>query len=380
MHTSWCGQIVKRGENTWYIRIFLGRDANGKRKYYNKTIHGTKKDAQQFLTAKTREKDLGIFVEPALMPLNEYLDKWLEEIAKPRLRESTLSSYESILQNYVKAKLGAKRLSEIQAYEVQKLYNDMKKQGLSSRTIRYTHVVFSSAMKQAIKWKMINQNPCELCELPRLEKTEMKYLSPEETTRFLSVAKDSKHFTVFLLIIESGMRPEEYLALQWKDIDFEQKALSVRRAIVWKRKGGGFNFTEPKTKKSRRSIPISSSVINALKSHRRKQLEEKLKLGAAYKNFDLVFASEVGTPIQPKNLLDRHFRPLLKKAELPSIRLYDLRHTTATLLLSAGENPKVVSERLGHASIVLTLDTYSHVLPTMQESATNKLEKMMFGT
>nr|MBA2494669.1 site-specific integrase [Acidobacteriota bacterium] len=166
----------------------------------------------------------------------------------------------------------------------------------------------------------------------------------------------------------------------WKDIDFEQKALSVRRAIVWKRKGGGFTFTEPKTKKSRRSIPISNSVINALKTHRRNQLEAKLKLGAAYENLDLVFASEVGTPIQPKNLLDRHFRPLLKKAGLPSIRLYDLRHTTATLLLSAGENPKVVSERLGHASIVLTLDTYSHVLPTMQESATNKLEKMMFGT
>lgn len=164
------GQIVKRGENTWYVRIFLGRDANGKRKYFNKTIHGTKKDAQKYLTAKTREKDLGVFVEPASMPLNEFLDRWLEEIAKPRIRESTYSSYESILRNYVRLKLGAKRLSDIQAYEVQKLYNEMKNVGLSSRTIRYTHVVFSSAMKQAIKWKMLMQSPCELCELPRLEK------------------------------------------------------------------------------------------------------------------------------------------------------------------------------------------------------------------
>ena len=373
------GQINKRGES-WTVRIFLGRDTNGKRKYFNKTIHGTKKDAQKFLTAKLREKDLGVFIEPASIGLSEYLNKWLEDVAKPRLRESTFSSYEAVLKNYVKPTLGAKRLSDIQAYEVQKLYNDLKKQGLSSRTVRYAHVVFSSAMKQAIKWKMLMQNPCDLCELPRLEKTEMKYLSPEETTKFLDVAKETKHFVLFLLIIESGMRPEEYLALQWKDIDFQQQALSVRRAIVWKRKGGGFTFTEPKTKKSRRSIPISNSVINALKVHRRKQLEEKLKLGSVYGKLDLVFASEVGTPIQPKNLLDRHFRPLLTKAELPSLRLYDLRHTTATLLLSAGENPKVVSERLGHASIVLTLDTYSHVLPTMQESATNKLEKMMFGT
>jgi integrase len=373
------GQIIKRGD-AWTVRIFLGRDTSGKRKYFNKTIHGTKKDAQKYLTAKLREKDLGVFIEPASIGLSEYLDRWLDEIARPRLRESTFSSYKAVLNNYIKKPLGAKRLSDIQAYEVQKLYNDLSKKGLSSRTVRYAHVVFSSAIKQAIKWKMLIQNPCDLCELPRLEKTEMKYLSPEETGKFLDVAKGTKHFVIFLLVIESGMRPEEYLALQWKDIDLEQKALSVRRAIVWKRKGGGFTFTEPKTKKSRRSIPISASVVNALKDHRKKQLEEKLKLGVAYGKFDLVFASEVGTPIQPKNLLDRHFRPLLTKAELPSLRLYDLRHTTATLLLSAGENPKVVSERLGHASIVLTLDTYSHVLPTMQESATEKLEKMLFKT
>ena len=270
------GQIIKRGDS-WTVRIFLGRDTNGKRKYFNKTIHGTKKDAQKYLTAKLREKDLGVFIEPASMGLSEFLDKWLEEIAKPRLRQSTFASYEMVLKNYVKPTLGAKRLSDIQAYEVQKLYNDLSKQGLSSRTVRYAHVVFSSAMKQAIKWRMLAQNPCELCELPRHEKAEMKYLSPEETTKFLEAAKDTKHYVIFLLVIESGMRPEEYLALQWKDIEFKQKVLSVRRAIVWNRKGGGFTFTEPKTKKSRRSIPISNSVINELKTHRRKQLETKLK-------------------------------------------------------------------------------------------------------
>jgi integrase len=167
--------------------------------------------------------------------------------------------------------------------------------------------------------------------------------------------------------------------LQWKDVDFENKVLSVMRVAI-KRKGGGFYFAEPKTSRSRRSIPISNSVVDALKKHRRKQLEERLKLGEVYQNFDLVFASELGTPLDRKNFNDRHFQPLLKKAELQPIRLYDLRHTTATLLLSAGENPKVVSERLGHASIVLTLDTYSHVLPTMQQGATDKLEKMMFGS
>jgi integrase len=176
------------------------------------------------------------------------------------------------------------------------------------------------------------------------------------------------------------MRPEEYLAVQWKDIDLETGGLSVRRALVWNRRGGGYRFEEPKTSKSRRSIPLSNSVVSALKVYRRTQLEQRMKLGSDYANLDLVFATELGTPISSKNLRDRHFKPLMTKAGLPEIRLYDLRHTTATLLLSAGENPKVVSERLGHASIVLTLDTYSHVLPTMQREATNKIEKLMFGT
>jgi len=217
-----------------------------------------------------------------------------------------------------------------------------------------------------------------LCELPQMVKTEMMYFTPQETAKFLDVAKDDKYYSVFLVAIETGMRPEEYLGLQWKDVDFDNNSLSVRRALVVK-KGGGFIFTEPKTKKSRRSIPISNTVKKALKAHRRKQLEEKIKLGAAYENLDLVFASEIGTPLLHGNLLRRHFKPIRDKAKLPKIRMYDLRHTTATLLLSAGENPKVVSERLGHASIVLTLDTYSHVLPTMQKTATAKMEKIMRG-
>jgi len=372
------GQLIKRSENTWLVRIFLGRDTNGKRKYFNKTIHGTKKDAQKYLTAKTREKDLGVFVEPASIQFGKFLDRWLEETAKFKLRARTFDNYESLLNCHVRKILGAKRLSDIQSYEVQKLYNDMKKASYSPKTIRHVHNVLSLAFKQAIKWKMLIQNPCDLCELPQMEKTEMMYFTPQETARFLDAAKDDKYYSVFLVAIETGMRPEEYLGLQWKDVDFDNSSLSVRRALVVK-KGGGFIFTEPKTKKSRRSIPISNTVKKALKEHRRKQLAEKFKLGAAYENFDLVFASEIGTPLLHGNLLRRHFKPIRDKAELPKIRMYDLRHTTATLLLSAGENPKVVSERLGHASIVLTLDTYSHVLPTMQRTATDKMEKLMRG-
>ena len=175
------------------------------------------------------------------------------------------------------------------------------------------------------------------------------------------------------------MRPEEYLALQWQDVDFNRGVVTVRRALVWPRKGAGWTFTEPKTARSRRSIPLPASVTAALASHKRQQAAERLKAGAEYQNHDLVFASQEGTPIMMRNLLRRHFKPILKRAKLPdTFRLYDLRHSCATLLLAANEHPKVVSERLGHASVTLTLDTYSHVLPTMQQAATEKLESILF--
>ncbi|HMO82324.1 MAG TPA: site-specific integrase [Pyrinomonadaceae bacterium] len=374
------GTITKKAENKWQIRVFLGRDANGKTKHFNKTIEGTKRQAQQFLTAKLRERDLGIFVEPSSQLLSKYLDDWLVEVAKPRVRESTFSSYEMIVRNYVKPKIGMKRLSEVDARQVQMLYSDLIARGLSPRTVRYTHSVLSSAMDQAVKWKLIIQNPCKQCDLPRQSSSEMLALSPDEARRFLEAAKDDKYYALFLLAIQTGMRPEEYLGLQWKDIDFENAAILVKRALVWKRKGGGFYFTDPKTKKSQRSIPISDSLVFELKRHRTNSLERMMKFAPELKKLDLVFTSEVGTPVQPKNLRDRHFFPIRNKAGIPKIRLYDLRHTTATLMLASGENPKVVSERLGHASIVLTLDTYSHVLPTMQRDATERLENLMFGT
>lgn len=372
------GQLIKRGENTWYVRVFLGRDTNGKRKYFNKTIHGTKKDAQKFLNAKLREKDLGELIEASSVSLNEYVDKWLSEIAKHRVKENTFDRYQAIAETYIKKYIGQTRLCDLEAYQIQKFYNALQEKELSPRTIRYAHTVLSSALKQALKWRMIKHNPCDLCELPKLKKVEMKYLNPNEAILFLEVAKDNKYFALFLLAIETGMRPSEYLALKWSDISFENKSLSVKRAVV-KKKGGGFIFSEPKTNKSRRNIPLSKEAVKELRKHRTRQLEYRLKIGENFNGLNLVFPSDVGTPIQHRNIVRRHFKPALKEAGLPDIRLYDLRHTMATLLLSAGENPKIVSERLGHASVTLTLDTYSHVLPNMQENATNKMEKMLYG-
>lgn len=373
------GQIIKRGNRTWLVRIFLGRDAKGKQMFHRKTIHGTKKDAETYRNKVARDRDMGTFIEPAVLAVKDYLDKWLKTAARPRLRERTHDDYSELLKRYVRPSLGEKRLCDVRPLDIQNLYADMTTRGLSARTVRYTHAILSSAFKQAIKWHMLIYNPCEAVELPRIERREMKAFAPKEAERFLKAAKGNEHGVIFAFALATGMRPEEYLGLKWSDLDLQQGTAIVRRVLI-RRKGGGWYFGEPKTSRSRRTVPLPTTLVKMLKAHRRKQIAARLKAGAAYQNNDLVFATGEGTPHNSRNLAQRHFQAILKSAELSlKFRLYDLRHSCATLLLVAGENPKVVSERLGHASVVLTLDTYSHVLPSMQQAATEKLERVLFG-
>jgi integrase len=374
------GQVIKRGDKTWLVRIFMGCDANGKRRYLNKTIRGTKKDADTYLSKTATAISTDTFVEPSSLTVSDYFTKWLETAARPRVAERTFDSYSELITRYVTEDLGSRKLSDLRPLHIQKLYADMQGRGLSARTVRYLHAVLSSALKQAVRWGMLVRNPAEVVDLPKQVRKEMQALSPTEAGRFIKAAAEDKWGIIFVFALATGMRPEEYLGLQWKDVDLEQGVVIVRRALIWRATGGGWHFGEPKTARSRRSIPLPASTLRSLVEHRRKQAEERLKAGAEYQQHDLVFATSEGSPLMPRNLKRRHFRPILKAAELPdNFRLYDLRHSCATLLLAAGENPKVVSERLGHASITLTLDVYSHVLPTMQQAASEKLEKMLFA-
>jgi integrase len=374
---SSCGNIQKTGRNSYQVRIFLGKDATGRRVYSSKSIRGTRKEAEKFLQARMHEKETGRLCLPTAQTLNEHLDHWLERIVKFSVRKVTKEGYEAKLDAYVRKGIGVRRLVDIKPLHIQNLYGEMLERGLSPKTVRHLHNILSPAFQNAVKWNVLQRNPCEVIQLPKNTKKEMACFSPEEATRFLEYAKADRYYATFALAIETGMRPEEYLGLKWGDIDFGALRLSVRRAVVFT-KGGGFEFTETKTPQSRRNIPISKEVASILKDHRRNQLERKLRLGEVFIDLDLVFPSEIGTPTQTGNLNRRHFKKILKNAGLKEIRLYDLRHTMATLLLLRGINPKVVSERLGHSSISLTLDTYSHVLPSMQLDATSQLEEVLF--
>jgi integrase len=370
------GQIINRGKRTWLVRIFMGRDGNGKRRYLNHTVKGKKKVAETYLSKTLTAIGAGTFIEPSSLTVDEYLNKWLESAVRPRVSQRTADGYASLLKRYIREPLGYKQLDKLQALDIQKAYADMQKRNLSARVVRHTHSALHNALKQAVKWEILIRNPSDLVELPKVPHKERRVLSPDEAARFIRAADEMPHGLIFEFAIVSGMRPEEYMALQWSDVDFERGTAQVKRAIVRHKKS--WSFEEPKTPRSRRTILLPAPLLHKLASHKKKQAEVRLKLGAAWQAFDLVFCSEQGMPHSIPNLTYRYFRPILEKAKLARIRLYDLRHTCATLLMIAEENPKVVSERLGHSTIVLTLDTYSHVLPTMQQKAAAKLEDMLY--
>lgn len=260
------GQIYERGKDVYQVRIFLGKDANGKQVFHRKTIHGKKKDAQKYLTAKMRERDLGIFIEPAAMTLDAYLDKWLEVAARPRVAQRTADGYEGLFKRYILKPLGHKRLDSLQAMDIQQVYGDLLAQGLSTRIVRHAHSALHNALEQAVKWGLLLRNPTDLVELPKVPHTERRVFSPEEAQRFLETAQEMPHGLLFQFALLSGMRPEEYLGLQWADVDFERNRAQVRRALV--RHKGQWSFEETKTARSRRTMALPAPLMRKLARHK----------------------------------------------------------------------------------------------------------------
>jgi len=362
------GQIIKRGDRVWMVRIFLGRTSDGKRQYQNQTIRGTKGDAQKWLNDALTKKDLGIPTFQTKVSLGEYLEAWLSTVAKPRVTEQTFDSYQWLLNRAI-TKLGKMRLSQLRAEDIQKYYGSQP-----TATARHIHAPLRSALSQAVKWHLIHSNPCDSVELPRHKSREMQSLTKEEAARLLAVP--SKHACLFAFLLTTGARPSEALGLKWTDVDLDKATATIQRTLQW-HTTGGFYFAETKTKGSRRTVPLPTTLVEQLKAHRVNQAEALLKLGV---RTDLVFANSEGAPIMRKNLVRRHFKPALNTAKLQSnLSLYCLRHTCASLLLQAGTHPKVVAERLGHSSTMLTLDVYSHVAPGMQSEATARIEQMLYG-
>lgn len=377
------GQIIKRGDNTWLVRIFIGRDSEGKRTYLNKTIHGTKKDAQAFVREKERSRDLGLPLESLNITFNEYLNQWLK-FSQQHVREYSHFWYGQLLGNYVRPTLGTRRLGELQPLDFQSLYDNLLERGLSGRTVRHVHARLVTALNQAVRWPMIQQNPAALIKAPKIVKREMHFLTPEEAARFLAESEEGQYGVMLRLALATGLRPEEYLGLQWKELELDRTdrgVVHVRRVVHQLSRGGGWKWGDVKSPSSRRDVYFPLTLVRELKKHRIQQQELRLRMGKEYEDHNLVFATKFGTPIHRRFVTTYHFKPTLKRAKLPqTIRLYDLRHSYVTLSLISGVKPKVVSQQAGHSSVAFTLDNYAHVIPEEREGASDKLERLLFST
>ena len=368
------GQIVGRGRHRWLVRVFLGRDRETrKRRYHSRIVRGPVRHAQTYLNKVLRDHDLGRQIQGADLTLNEYLDRWLKTAAKPRLREKSFRSYESLLRRYVRPSLGPQNLAAICPLDIQAVYQKLVERGLSARTIRYTHSVLRSSMRQAVRWRLLAEDPTNGAQLPRQQRGELRVLTAEQSRVFLETAMQTAYGPVFAVALTTAARPSEYLALQWQDINWERGTVSIARTL--ERASGGWRFAETKRARSRRVIKLQEWVLELLEElHAKRETEPT---GSSWPGAsDVIFTTPSGRPIDSDKLA-KQFKSILEQAGLPLIRLYDLRHTGATLALAAGVPPKVVSEQLGHASAAFTLDIYSHVLPHMQEEAAAKVEAVL---
>jgi integrase len=267
------------------------------------------------------------------------------------------------------------KLKNLTPAHVRGLYREKLQAGLSPRTVQYIHVTLHKALKQAVQDGLIPRNATEAVKAPQVRRQEIRPLSAEQVKVFLETACEDRLEALFVLAIHTGLRQGELLGLKWEDVDLESGTLRVRRTLATTKSGP--MLTAPKTKGSRRSVKLTQGALDALRSHLKRQLEEIDGAGSLWRENGLVFASETGDPLDRRYLTSRRFKGLLESAGLPEIRFHDLRHTCATLLLTKNVNPKIVSEMLGHATIAITLDTYSHVLPNMRDQAAQAMEEAL---
>ena len=367
------GTIIKKNEktNTYYFRT-SGKDAYGVRVQPFKGCFKTKKEAVNYLAKLRLELDGGTYVKPYKNTFPEFIKEWFEFYCR-NVEKTTAQNRWPLIKNHIIPYFGGKRLNQITSKMIDNFYSKKLGEGLSGKTVRELHNLLNRAFSQAVKWSYLQNNPVVNATPPRVEKKETIVWSEGEFKRFLSLIESRDDYALYLLLITTGMRKGELLGLKWCDVEFDKRKLHIKRSLC-RIIGEGLVLKNPKTANSNRQISISTYVRDVLRKHYETQ-QEVIQAYQGHFNLEgLVFCNSKGTFKDPNNLL-REFNSIIKSASLPKITLHDLRHLHATLMLKNGENPKVVSERLGHSRIGITLDTYSHVLPDIQVSAAMRFEK-----
>ncbi len=374
------GHIGQRTKGSWSIVVDVGRDQEaGKRRQQWQTVKGTKRDAERELRAILTRLETGAYIKPTKLTVGEYLEQWLQGYVSSNVGPRTRERYVEIARTHLIPALGSIPLTVLRPQHIQTYYGKALESGrrdgnggLSAQTVQHHHRVLYEALKHAVKHGILVRNVAEAVDPPRPEHKEMAALGPEAANRLLEAMRRSPYYVLFYTDLFTGLRRSELLALRWCYVDLDLASLSVVETLH-QLHNREFVFRQPKSKRGRRQIALSPSLALLLRQHRAEQEGTQKLLGLELSPSDLVFSRPDGSPLQPDSITQA-FTRLARSIGLQGVRFHDLRHTHATLMLRQGIHPKVVSERLGHSGIAITLDTYSHVLPGLQEAAAQRFE------
>jgi integrase len=366
--------------------------------------------------------DVALPVPTERQTVTQFVKHWLENVARPRLRPRSFLTYEQTVRLHILPGIGRHPLQKLTPQHVQQWINDLQTAGASARGCRYARAILRTALSDALRWGLVSRNVAKLVDTPRVPKHEIQFFTPEQARGFLDAIAGHRLEALFSIAIALGLRKGEATGLRWQDVDLESGVLHVRNAL--QRLGGDpaarrpllaertrlkrelkgakgdqakrkviqadlvtvqkrlkpvqatLVLVEPKTVRSRRAIRLPALVVKALKGHRVRQLQERLAAGGDWRELDFVFPTSLGTPMDPRNV-NRVFTAVLAAANLPAVRVHDLRHTAASLLLAQGVAPRTIMEILGHSQISLTMDTYAHIMPTLQQDAAQQMNAIL---
>jgi integrase len=366
------GGVTRRKDGSWMARYTVQTPSGRKRKVIYAEGY---EEARKKLAEAIADRDRGLVHDSGGLTVGEYLGRWLEDSVRGSVRPYTHQTYESLVRLHMNPALGATKLKDLAPAQVQSLYRRKLDEGLAPKTVKYLHTTLHRALKQAVRWGLVPRNAAAAVDPPRASPPEIKPLSPAEARQLLAAAGGDRLEALYLLAVSTGMRQGEILGLGWEDADLDEGVVRVRRTLTLAR--GGPRLAEPKTRGSRRQVRLTAGAVEALGRHRERQGAERAAAGDSWNDRGLVFTTTIGTPIRRAKLHRESWKPLLRRAGVRDVRFHDLRHTCATLLLTKGVHPKIVSEMLGHSSIAITLDIYSHVIPGLGGVAASAMEEAL---
>lgn len=417
------GGISRRRDGRWVARVDLGWEGGRRRR---KAVYGrTRREAADKLTTLLRSAKSGHVVLDERETVAQFLVRWLDH-KRARLRSRAWQTYEQSVRIHLMPGIGKVPLTKLTPAHLDAWFRQHQESGASARNIRYARTVLRAALSQAQKWRLVTDNVASLVEVPRHQPKEIHPLTPDQARALLGAAADHRRLNGLVSVATAlGLRLGEALGLRWADVDLNASILRVRQSLErsggdsaarrsliakrrelkariaaaparsnsrrelraqlealhaeWRKVRTTLRTAEPKSVRSRRTVRMPSVVVSALRSHRTRQLEDRMAAGIEWTDSGLVFTSPIGTALDPRNVT-REFRGLLESASLPAIRFHDLRHTAATLLLAQGVDPRTIMETLGHSQISLTMNTYSHVLPALQANAAARMDAVLKGS